>query len=75
MPNHCDTIWNIYAIEGFATIKGTFSNRCDTIWNIYAIEGFAIFKSNISNRFDTIWNSIACFFSSVRNKSSFTFIK
>lgn len=54
--NRCDTIWNIYVSEGFATVKSTLSNRCDTIWNIYAGERVAPHKSTTSNRCDTIWN-------------------
>ena len=52
--NRCDTIWNIYVYEGFATPKSKHSNRCDTIWNIYVYEGFARHKTPISNRCDTI---------------------
>ena len=54
--NRCDTIWNIYVSEGFATGKSILSNRCDTIWNIYVYEGVAEPKSLFSNRCDTIWN-------------------
>ena len=54
--NLCDTIWNIYVYEGFATVKSILSNRCDTIWNIYVYEGVAIAKSKLSNRCDTIWD-------------------
>ena len=73
--NRCDTIWNIYAGERVAPPKSPLSNRCDTIWDIYAGEGFAKCKSRISDCFDTILNSIACFFCSIRNKSSFIFIE
>ena len=73
--NRCDTIWNIYVYEGFATVKSILSNRCDTIWNIYVSERSTIFKSTPSNSCDTIWNCIVCFFCSVCNKSSFIFIE
>ena len=53
--NRCDTIWNIYVSEEFATVKSTHSNCCDTIWNVYVCE-VAIPKSRISNRCDTIWD-------------------
>ena len=49
--NRCDTIWNIYAGEGFTIYKSPILNRCDTIWDIYAGERFAPEKSPVPNNF------------------------
>ena len=56
-------------------IKSLIPNRCDTIWNVDGSEGTANKKSLIPNRCDTIGNDIDSFFCSIRNKSSFIFIK